>query len=242
MPEPTEPLAPTEAGLEEAAPGKKMSKGLLRLLAALLPLVLLPASAGAYLAYDYYPRLARTAAAVGFTSGLADEEENDKPKPIEFGQFQVLPDLLVNPAGTNGKRFLMVNIGMESKSGKVFEEIQGKDAVVRDIILQKLGARTVEELSSVATREEIKDTQNLKMKLTVNGEVRQQGHTGDMVFSVAHLIAYASRIFTLLPGDLLYTGTPEGVGPVQDGDVLEATITGLPTLRVKVRRDAEAPA
>lgn len=84
---------------------------------------------------------------------------------------------------------------------------------------------------------EVADPQDVQVRLTVNGEVRQDGHTGAMIFSIAHLIAYASRIFTLEPGDLLFTGTPEGVGPVQEGDVLEASGTGLPTLRVTVRRE-----
>ncbi len=81
----------------------------------------------------------------------------------------------------------------------------------------------------------IPDPQALEVTLKVNGEVRQQGTTRDMMFSVAELVAYCSSIFTLLPGDLIYTGTPEGVGPVQSGDVLAAEITGLPPLSVRVK-------
>ena len=80
------------------------------------------------------------------------------------------------------------------------------------------------------------DPQDLRISLTINDEIRQEGHTKDMIFSVAHLVSYCSRIFTLMPGDLLYTGTPEGVGPVAEGDTLEASVTGLPPLRVKVKR------
>lgn len=80
------------------------------------------------------------------------------------------------------------------------------------------------------------DPQDLAIRLTINSEVRQEGHTRDMMFSVAMLVAYCSSIFTLEPGDLLYTGTPEGVGPVVEGDVLEAKVTGMPTLHVKVQR------
>lgn len=98
------------------------------------------------------------------------------------------------------------------------------------------GFDTFAPLGPTADAEAVPDPQDLSIRLTVNGEVRQDGHTGDMIFSVARLIAYCSRIFTLLPGDLLYTGTPEGVGPVYPGDVLEATITGLPPLRVDVQR------
>jgi 2-keto-4-pentenoate hydratase/2-oxohepta-3-ene-1,7-dioic acid hydratase in catechol pathway len=58
-----------------------------------------------------------------------------------------------------------------------------------------------------------------------------------MIFPVAELVAYCSSVFTLKPGDLLYTGTPDGVGPVAAGDTLEARADGLPTLRVAVEAD-----
>ncbi len=100
------------------------------------------------------------------------------------------------------------------------------------------GFNTFAPLGALAPAGAVEDPQDLEIRLRVNGEVRQQGHTGDMIFPVATLVAYCSRIFTLEPGDLLFTGTPEGVGPVADGDVLEATATGLPPLRVRVRRAA----
>ncbi len=69
----------------------------------------------------------------------------------------------------------------------------------------------------------------------VNGEVRQSGSLDDMVHSVASVIAYASAVFTLLPGDLILTGTPAGVGPIVDGDVVEVSVSGIGTLRNPVR-------
>ena len=98
------------------------------------------------------------------------------------------------------------------------------------------GFDTFAPLGDLAPAEAVPDPQALDLRLRVNGTVRQAAHTGEMVFPVAMLIAYCSRIFTLEPGDLLYTGTPEGVGPVEHGDVLEATATGLPPLRVTIRR------
>jgi 2-keto-4-pentenoate hydratase/2-oxohepta-3-ene-1,7-dioic acid hydratase in catechol pathway len=65
----------------------------------------------------------------------------------------------------------------------------------------------------------------------VNGEMRQMGSTRDMVFHVRQLIAFASSVMTLEPGDVLLTGTPSGVGPLLAGDVVEVTIEGLGTLR-----------
>lgn len=72
------------------------------------------------------------------------------------------------------------------------------------------------------------------IRLAVNGEVVQEGSTSDMIFDVPTLLAYCSTVFTLEPGDLLYTGTPEGVGPVNAGDVLRAEVEGLPPLEVSV--------
>ena len=73
----------------------------------------------------------------------------------------------------------------------------------------------------------------------VNQDMRQMGSTRDMVFSVRQLIAYASTIMTLEPGDVILTGTPAGVGPLTPGDVVEVSIEGLGTLRNPV--EAEKP-
>jgi fumarylpyruvate hydrolase len=70
--------------------------------------------------------------------------------------------------------------------------------------------------------------------LTVNGAVRQQATTAAMIWSLAEQIAILSRFYTLAPGDIIMTGTPEGVNPVVRGDVMEGTIGTLPKLRVKV--------
>lgn len=97
------------------------------------------------------------------------------------------------------------------------------------------GFDTFAPLGALVPAAEVGDPHDLTIRLTINGEVRQVGHTGDMVFSVAHLIVFCSTIFTLEPGDLLYTGTPEGVGPVAPGDRLVATVEGMPALHVSVR-------
>ncbi len=65
------------------------------------------------------------------------------------------------------------------------------------------------------------DIQNIDMRCTVNGVVRQQGNTRDMLFPVANIIAFLSRHWRLLPGDIIYTGTPAGVGPLVTGDCIE---------------------
>ena len=69
----------------------------------------------------------------------------------------------------------------------------------------------------------------------VNGEVRQQGTTKDLIHSIADIIAYASSVWTLLPGDVIMTGTPAGVGPLVTGDVVEVQIDGIGILRNTVQ-------
>ena len=78
------------------------------------------------------------------------------------------------------------------------------------------------------------DPSDLAVECLVDGQVRQSGRTKDMLHSVAELVAYASAVMTLLPGDVLLTGTPAGVGPLQDGDLVEVRIEGVGTLRNRV--------
>ena len=74
------------------------------------------------------------------------------------------------------------------------------------------------------------DVSDLRVVTRVNGEMRQDGRTRDMVFSPEFLIRYISQMMTLLPGDLIATGTPEGVGPLVRGDVCEVEIEGIGVL------------
>jgi 2-keto-4-pentenoate hydratase/2-oxohepta-3-ene-1,7-dioic acid hydratase in catechol pathway len=80
------------------------------------------------------------------------------------------------------------------------------------------------------------DVANLEVACQVNGKLRQAGRTSEMVFSPAELIAYTSSIMTLEPGDVIMTGTPEGVGPLKAGDVVEIQVEGIGVLRSPVRR------
>ncbi|CDO36604.1 fumarylacetoacetate hydrolase family protein [Novosphingobium sp. KN65.2] len=73
-----------------------------------------------------------------------------------------------------------------------------------------------------------------RIELKVNGEVQQQGDLGDLINPVDRLLAFLSGLYTLEPGDLIYTGTPAGVGPVVPGDVMVATVEGLTPLTVTV--------
>jgi 2-keto-4-pentenoate hydratase/2-oxohepta-3-ene-1,7-dioic acid hydratase in catechol pathway len=81
------------------------------------------------------------------------------------------------------------------------------------------------------------DPRDVEVICRVNGQVRQHGHTRDLLFAIPHLIAYVSRVMTLEPGDVISTGTPEGVGPLVAGDVLEIEIPGIGTLKNTVADD-----
>jgi len=85
------------------------------------------------------------------------------------------------------------------------------------------------------TADEVADPSALDLHLTVNGQTRQQANTRDLIIGIADLIVFASSFYTLMPGDVLLTGTPEGVGPIVPGDVIDATIADVGSMRVTVR-------
>jgi len=74
------------------------------------------------------------------------------------------------------------------------------------------------------------DPSDVRVRTTLNGEVKQDGRTSDMVFDVPTILQYVTSFMTLLPGDIVLTGTPDGVGPMADGDHVAVTIDGLGTL------------
>jgi 2-keto-4-pentenoate hydratase/2-oxohepta-3-ene-1,7-dioic acid hydratase in catechol pathway len=85
------------------------------------------------------------------------------------------------------------------------------------------------------TADEVSDPAALDLELKVNGETRQRANTRDLIIPIPELIAFASSFYTLMPGDVLLTGTPEGVGPIAPGDVLDASISGIGAMQVRVR-------
>jgi len=87
----------------------------------------------------------------------------------------------------------------------------------------------------LVTADEIPDPSNLDLSITVNGELRQKANTRDMILGVPELIEFASSFYTLFPGDVLLSGTPEGVGPIHAGDLLHAHIDRIGDMEVRVR-------
>lgn len=170
MVEPIQPTPETEAADAKgtAAPVKKKRRGLL----LVLPFLLLPAAGGAWMAFTQYERLDQVAEAAGLTA--SSEEE----KPVKYGQFTEIGNMIINPAGSDGRRYLMVSIGLETDESAVLDELGEKDVVVRDVILKRLGARTVKELSDTKLRDELKQ----ELRDTVN-TVLSRGAVSRMYFT-----------------------------------------------------------
>lgn len=97
------------------------------------------------------------------------------------------------------------------------------------------GFDTSAPLSDAVEKKHVANPHNLDITLKVNGVVRQHSNTRNMIFSIEEMIAYISSIFTLEVGDLIFTGTPEGVGGVVSGDQLEAELESVGILRVGIQ-------
>ena len=154
---------------------------------------------------------------------------------------------LVAVIGTGGK-----HIAEADALAHVEAYALGLDLTARDVQARAKAERapwtvakgfdTFAPLGPLLAADALGDPQAVEIALTVDDETRQRGTTADMIFSVARVVSFLSSAFTLEPGDLIYTGTPEGVGPVRDGDTLVATGRGasgveLPALTVTARAE-----
>ncbi len=147
---------------------------------------------------------------------------------------------------------MVVAIGKDGKhisADRAFEYVSGYavglDMTLRDVQSEAKkkglpwsvakGFDTSAPVSRFVHTKQVKDPHALEMTLRVNGVVRQHSNTSNMMFRVEEMISYISSIFSLEAGDLIYTGTPEGVGGVVSGDLLEAELESVGMLRVSVQ-------
>lgn len=93
----------------------------------------------------------------------------------------------------------------------------------------------------LATREEFGPPDAVELRCSVNGDLRQHANTHELIWDVPKLVAYVSSVMTLEPGDVIATGTPAGVGPIQAGDTVELVLSGIGTLRTAVAADHAVP-
>jgi len=90
-------------------------------------------------------------------------------------------------------------------------------------------------IGKLVDKSNLNDLSSIKFSLNINGETKQSGNSSKMLFSIDAIIAYVSQFFTLKIGDLIFTGTPEGVGPIKIGDHLEASLEGNKVFDLKIR-------
>ena len=136
------------------------------------------------------------------------------------------------------------NVGVDQALEHVFGYSVGEDISDRDLQSsekQFARAKSFDTYSPIGpfvyTDVDVRD---LAITLRQNGEVKQQARTSQMIYSVADIVSFASQSLTLLPGDIIMTGTPSGVGPIREGDELEARIGDWPPLRNRVAHAVRA--
>lgn len=200
---------------------------------------------------------------LNYADHIRETNSNTPPNPILFMKANTSltgpeDDIVVDPEMTKMADYeneLTVIIGQRSKGisqdealGAVFGYTIGNDVTARDCM--KADGQLVRSKSFdtycpigpwITTADEVPDPQDLHVKTLVNGEVRQDSSTSEMVYPVDYLIHFLAKGMTLEPGDVLLTGTPHGVGFVMDpprfltpGDVVECEIEGLGRLRNNV--------
>ncbi len=167
---------------------------------------------------------------------------------VAHGQPMICPRVSTSFDWEGELAVIIGKAGRDIPEAKAFEHVAGyscyNDGSIRDWQFHAKQIASGKNFEStggfgpwMVTADEIRPNQELKLVVRLNGEVMQNGHTGDMIFSIAKLINYASTIFTLVPGDVIITGTPAGVGwsrkPqrfMKPGDVCEVEIEGVGTL------------
>ena len=162
--------------------------------------------------------------------------------PPETEDYQFEAELVV-AIGKGGR-----NIQAVDAQSHIFGYACGLDMTRRDLQAEakKKGrpwdvAKNVEQSAPIGLIHPAEDVPDMSLggiTLTQNGELRQSGDLSDMIWPVVDVIAYISRFYRLEAGDLIYTGTPEGVGPVKPGDELEIRIAGLSSLKVTIGKPA----
>lgn len=175
----------------------------------------------------------------------------------DYGSFLKAPSSIVGPADSVVLPFtdrrvdheieLAFLMGTDTKDASLQE---AWDSIFGYTVLLDITVRGEQDRSSrksydsftvvgpwVVTADAVEDPQVLPLELRVNGEIRQQSSTSDMIYTCGEFTQYASIGTTLETGDLLTTGTPEGVGPIAAGDVIDAEIEGIGSMRVPVEAE-----
>lgn len=127
----------------------------------------------------------------------------------------------------------------------VFNDVTARKMQTKDIFSQKQWFRSksfdIFGLIGPVIKnvDEIRDPHNLNIELKVNGDIKQSSNTKHLLFKIPETFEYITKLFTMEPGDIIATGTPKGIGPVNPGDLIEATIENIGTLTNKVILEGE---
>jgi 2-keto-4-pentenoate hydratase/2-oxohepta-3-ene-1,7-dioic acid hydratase in catechol pathway len=114
-----------------------------------------------------------------------------------------------------------------------FNDVTARDLQKKDV--QWTRAKSFDTFAAIGPHIETElDPGNVNLEAYLNGELKQGGNTSDLIFPVPELVSFISHIMTLLPGDIIATGTPSGIGPMKPGDTVEIKVAGIGTLRNRV--------
>jgi fumarylpyruvate hydrolase len=160
------------------------------------------------------------------------------PYPSETANYQFEAELVI-AIGKEG-----VKISEADALDLVYGYAVGLDMTRRDLQLEardqgrpwEIGKNFAfsAPMAAIGRAQDVGHLTNAPIRLTVNGDVKQDADIADLIWDCAETIAYLSRFERLRPGDLIFTGTPAGVGPVVPGDVIDVTIEGLTPLQVTI--------
>ena len=160
------------------------------------------------------------------TSLIPDGGKIEIPFPTHRNDFEAELAIVI------GRR--MRNVAAQAASRYIFGYTAAQDISDRDIQRsesQWARAKSFDTFTPLGPYIETKiDPQNLTIQLFQNGQLRQNSHTGQMIFNCAQLVSFISTNMTMLPGDIILTGTPSGVGPIESGDRLEVRIGDMHAL------------
>ncbi len=151
-----------DAAAEPAGAVGKKKPGKGKFILILAPLVVVMMGAGGWVAYTQYPRLHNAETKIKAHEEEAKEEKaaeesEEGHAETEYGVFVEIPDLIINPTGTDGQRFLLVSIGLEAQEEEVLKEIETRDIVIRDAVNNLLALQPIPRLSDIREREAIKE-------------------------------------------------------------------------------------
>lgn len=168
-------------------------------------------------------------------SDVVVAHEKEVPYPAETQSFHHEIEMVV----AIGKE--ASHISMEGARDVIYGYAVGNDLTRRDLqtAAKKTGrpwetGKAFEQsalLGSIHPVEKVGHIEQGEISLKINGELRQKGDIRDLIWNVPEVIVELSRLFRLMPGDLIYTGTPDGVGPMERGDELEGYVEGLGVLK-----------